>query len=933
MAETLILILTEKIASALADQLEKQFDSLYGLQQELLTQVRGRMSQIKMEFEVIKGFLIYIGTRKENNEILDAWVKEVRELAFEAETIMDHYTYIWADQRHSSNVSRWYHINNQLQEISNRLHRLGEMKQQYDIKTTKGSQSKIAIERHQDLTRSSRVIDEETILGTEEYEKDLKSWLKGGQTDVAHSKRILISVSGPVGIGKTTLVSKVYRSTMIRESFGCRAWVNVSRTYKVEDLHRRIVRELFKGQKGEIPQRLDTMDSTELKKILDEFLGNMRYLIVLDDMRDQNVWKEKLENFIPDNNCGSRIIMTTQSVHVASLAGEDRIMQVKKLGEQDALYLFCRKAFQRHDTEECPTELMEQARNISKMCDGLPLAVVSMGNYLSLREKTILEWKKLEEDLNWILNNNVDFDLMKSVLKLSFDSLPGYLKTCFLYCGIFPDSHLIKRKRLIRLWIAEGFIQDRGRRTAEDVAEDNLHELIKRNMLEVQDTNDSGRVRTCKISAIMRQLIISKSEQEDFYVVFEDAEKSYEGNARRFSVKSSNNSIPFGISSIQNLRSWIHFGTGEPPLQSGFKLLRVLDLQGVPLIKGLPKEIFNLFNLHYLGLRNTSIKRLSTSIKRLVNLQTLDLAFTNIKELPDGIVKLRRLRHLFVYKIVDRTYQSFCYFLGFPALRGICDLKELHTLQSVEVSKDILRNLKKMSQLRSFRIMKVRAEHYSDLSKAIETMVNLRRLDIVGAKSDEALDMTCEIVPPQSLEKLTFRAKLMTLPTWISSLRNLAWVRLCWCSLPPEQDFLPSLGGLHSLVFLLLINAHNGSELSFKNGSFLRLKDLRIVDMKNLKEIKVESGALNELRHLNLVRCEGLTNAPKGILSLKNLENVHLENMKREFVDQLWQTESDNHPMLRAVNIVRQDSKWELKSLGKFRSNLMGYDDQNPENS
>ncbi|CAA6675475.1 unnamed protein product [Spirodela intermedia] len=781
MAETLILILTEKIASALADQLEKQFDSLYGLQQELLTQVRGRMSQIKMEFEVIKGFLIYIASRN-------------------------------LEQASST----W------------------RMKQQYDIKITKGSQSKIAIERHQDLTRSSRVIDEETILGTEEYEKDLKSWLKGGQTDVAQSKRILISVSGPVGIGKTTL-----------ESFGCRAWVNVSRTYKVEDLHRRIVRELFKEQKGEIPQRLDTLDSTELKKILDEFLGNMRYLIVLDDMRDQNVWKEKLENFIPDNNCGSRIIMTTQSVHVASLAGEDRIMQVKKLGEQDALYLFCRKAFQRHDTEECPTELTEQARNISKRCDGLPLAVVSMGNYLSLREKTILEWKKLEEDLNWILHNNS----------------PRVLKNVLLILWYFPDSHLIKRKRLIRLWIAEGFIQDRGRRTAEDVAEDNLHELIKRNMLE--------------ISAIMRQLIISKSEQEDFYVVFEDAEKVMKAI------------IPFGISSIQNLRSWIHFGTGEP-------------LFSVPLIKGLPKEIFNLFNLHYLGLRNTSIKRLSTSIKRLVNLQTLDLAFTNINELPDGIVKLRRLRHLFVYKIVDRTYQSFCYFLGFPALRGICDLKELHTLQSVEVSKDILRNLKKMSQLRSFRIMKVRAEHYSDLSKAIETMVNLRRLDIVGAKI---------------LEKLTFRAKLMTLPTWISSLRNLAWVRLCWCSLPPEQDFLPSLGGLHSLVFLLLINAHNGSELSFKNGSFLRLKDLRIVDMKNLKEIKVESGALNELRHLNLVR-------------LKNLENVHLENMKREFVDQLWQTESDNHPMLRAVNIVRQDSKWELKSLGKFRSNLMGYDDQ-----
>lgn len=644
-------------------------------------------------------------------------------------------------------------------------------------------------------------------------------------------------------------------------------------------------------------------------------------------MRNQNVWKGKLENFIPDNNRKSRIIMTTESADVASLAVKDRIMKVERLGEDDAFRLFHRTTFKRHGTDECTPVLKQKAMNILNKCDGLPLSIVSMGNYLSLREKTVSEWNKLEEDLNWILNNNVDFDLLKSVLTLSFNSLPEYLKNCFFYCGMFPDSQLIKRKRLIRLWIAEGFIQDRGKRTVEDVAEDNLHELIKRNMLEVQDMNDSGRVRTCKMNSIMRQLVISKSEQDDFYAVYENAEKSCKGNARRLSVKSSNNSIPLNINGIQNLRSWIHFGTGEPPLESGFKLLRVLDLQGFQLTKGLSKEVFNLFNLHYLGLRNTSIKRLSNSIKRLVNLQTLDLGFTEIKELPDGIVKLRRLRHVFVYTIVDRTYQNFCYFCGFPALRGICDLKELQTLQSVEASKDMLRNLHKLSQLRSFRIMKVKGEHCSNLSKAIATMVNLRRLDIVGAKSDEALDIEKITDPPQFLQKLTFRAKLKALPTWIKSLQHLAWVRLCWCSLPLEQDFLPSLGGLHSLVFLLLINAYNGTELIFKKGSFLRLKDLRIVDMKNLTEIKLESGALNELQHLNLVRCEGLKNAPKGIESLKNLENVYLENMKREFVDQLWQVESENHPMLNPVNIVREVSKWNCHFIKKSHSNLMGYDD------
>ena len=63
-------------------------------------------------------------------------------------------------------------------------------------------------------------------------------------------------------------------------------------------------------------------------------------------------------------------------------------------------------------------------------------------------------------------------------INLKNNDLPSYLKPCFLYCGVFPEDSEIKASELIRLWVAEGFVQKRGKETPEDIAEDYLYELI-----------------------------------------------------------------------------------------------------------------------------------------------------------------------------------------------------------------------------------------------------------------------------------------------------------------------------------------------------------------------------------------------------------------------------------------------------------------------
>ena len=57
------------------------------------------------------------------------------------------------------------------------------------------------------------------------------------------------------------------------------------------------------------------------------------------------------------------------------------------------------------------------------------------------------------------------------ILDLSYYYLPYYSKPYFSYLGLFLENYEISSKRLIRLWIAEGFIQHGQGGIKEDLAE------------------------------------------------------------------------------------------------------------------------------------------------------------------------------------------------------------------------------------------------------------------------------------------------------------------------------------------------------------------------------------------------------------------------------------------------------------------------------
>ncbi|KAF2297289.1 hypothetical protein GH714_020700 [Hevea brasiliensis] len=367
-----------------------------------------------------------------------------------------------------------HRIGNKLQKINNIIKVIPEWRQRYIVNNVEGVNSKDLAQKWASYTRdSSLFIKEDDIVGIEDESRLLEESLMDGEL-----QQTLISVVGMGGSGKTTLVAKMYNNETVKSHFDCYAWITISQTYIRDELFRSLIKEFHQSRKEQQPPELSGKDYVELVNILRSYLDLKEYLVVLDDVWDTNLW-EVIKVALPDNHLGSRIMLTTRKEDVGSFSSGviSYIFHIKPLKGSEAWHLFCKKAFSSYPDKSCPRELELLASELVGKCKGLPLAVVALGGLMSSK-KSITEWRSVYDNLNWQLNNNQMLEVVKSILLLSFNDLPYPLKHCFLYCCLFPEDYIIRRKRLIRLWMAEGFIQRVNRITPAEVAESYLMELI-----------------------------------------------------------------------------------------------------------------------------------------------------------------------------------------------------------------------------------------------------------------------------------------------------------------------------------------------------------------------------------------------------------------------------------------------------------------------
>ncbi|KAJ0080966.1 hypothetical protein Patl1_09824 [Pistacia atlantica] len=421
---------------------------------------------------------------------------------------------------------------------------------------------------------------------------------------------------------------------------------------------------LFEFKSSREEAALDIMDDVnegQLQERTYRYLENKNYLLVVDDLWEAQLWDE-LKQALPRDR--GLVIFTSRIRDIASRVEDNcHIHELQPLPHELARDIFCLKAFGEEMT--CPRELEALTEAIIRRCEGLPLAIVNLAGHLSRTESKQQEMQSLLYDLDWDHNHSTDLERLNKVLVCSYNHLPYYLKYCFLYIGLFPEDYEIGRKRLIRMWVAEGFVQKTSQKSEEEVANSYFKQLIDRSMIQSITLHARDVVKACKLHNLMREVATQMFKEEKFGAILVDRNNEIEDRQRRLSVYSNAENIPANI-----------------------RLVRLLDLQGVG-IESLPDEVGDLINL-----RNT-----------------------NVSTLPRGINMLTELRHLHMASFFDRDNKDF---LKIP--KGKLCFKELQTLSGIDCDQNFMKQLRSLTNLRKLYIGGITGSNSEELCSCLRSI-------------------------------------------------------------------------------------------------------------------------------------------------------------------------------------------------------------------
>ncbi|KAK4427111.1 ToMV susceptible protein tm-2 [Sesamum alatum] len=474
---------------------------------------------------------------------------------------------------------------------------------------------------------------------------------------VSHFNKVqVVSIVGMAGIGKTTLVKKVYAD--IAHHFHLRSFISIGPRYGYREILQKILTDIRSWNQVRYRESNDDIldESDHILAIhLWRRLFQCKYLIVLDDIWDVKLW-HWFKRYLADNRNGSRIIVTTRLEQVAEFAQSDKEFVLKKrfLNETESWHLLRETVFGLEKLS--PPQLEEIGRKIAKKCEGLPLAVIVVGKHLSKAERTTEYWNKVvDKEYSVIINS--DEELTKTLM-LSYNYLPPHLKACFLYIGVFPHDYEIPVSELIKLWCGEGFLESSSAKSLENFAMECLGDLVSRSVVLVRQQSSSGRTKTCRAHSVFWHLCARVAGKERFFHVINSLENQGIESQRRLSIY--NNAL-FGMKdvyqsmeTVSKVRSLLCTGPHHQypvPMSLGFHLLRVLDALTIRFY-GFPDEVVKLVRLRYLAF--TYNGKLPASISKLQNLQYLIVrqylrilsSEAHGASLPMEIWDMQELRHL-----------------------------------------------------------------------------------------------------------------------------------------------------------------------------------------------------------------------------------------------------------------------------------------------
>ncbi|KAL3720345.1 hypothetical protein ACJRO7_005209 [Eucalyptus globulus] len=831
--------------------------------------VEGKVEDLQRELKLIQCLLRDADVKQEHDQAVRECVAQLRDIAYDAEDVVEQYVLRVAPKK-GQNIIRAYacfmekctcvraHVlGTEIEDLKSRISDIGSKMQKYCIQPLNEGERKCA--RASMPKRTYAHFEEEDFVGREDSIKVLvKELLKDGE----HHK--VISICGTGGLGKTTLAKKVFAHDKVNKHFDGFAWACISQEYHVRDILEGILIKLIPNQREGVTKIRD-----------DEFL----------------------QAAFPIKDTRSKLLITTRNKEVAEHINPHCFLHEPQcLSHEESWVLLKKRAFaeakaielsflglgvgrgivasqaiegiaRQSEMEGQITEIIEDMKKLGdellKKCGGLPLAVIVLGGLLAVNE-----WETVYRNINLHFS---DKSGVLKVLALSYDDLPWHLNPCFLYLGSFPRDVEILVKRVLRMWIAEGFVlfdssYEEGETTMENEAKQYLMELVKRGLVQVQ-LNLIGNIKTCRLHDLIFHNIKHDNEREGSSSMAIEVESTCK--TRRLSLNMHEiglcphiRTLMFFMPHIQTL-TFFHSGRFEwmceqfQPIFINCKFLRVLKLENLSWMRGnLPKSVGDLVHLRFLSLADSEFQGLPQSMGNLVYMEFLDLlAKVDVEvSMPNVLWKMRRLRYLRLpyYFALKKKFHG--------------DQKKLQ-----------LGTLKNLRILRNFNPKKC---DVNDVGK----LTNLQKLNVYESHDPIELEIFPQLTKFNKMSnyphsyKLSIRGKIEKLPehkTLSQQLRKLVLINS-----QLEEDPMPILEKLENLVFLMLVYAFMGKEMVCFAGGFPQLKHLVFDALNNLEEWRAAEGAVPHLSRLGIGYCPELRVVPSHVSTYGGWDEIYKEVKK-----------------------------------------------------
>ncbi|KAJ4748434.1 Disease resistance protein (CC-NBS-LRR class) family [Rhynchospora pubera] len=472
----------------------------------LLYGVGYKVEWAKRELQWVSAFLKDADAKQNKDARVKQWVEDVKEVAYMIEDALDKF-FVGMGGGRSKGVLRRvarapkslivkHEVGTEINKIKQRMSEIEKNVTLFELERPGNSSSSGGGSTWQQQPVRPVIIPEIDKTEVVGFQDDIDHICKQ-LLDQSISRRSVISIVGAGGRGKTTLSTKIYKSTGVGHHFDCRIWITISQEFKIINIVKKMLEKL------QINAR-EVGDEEYFITLLHMSLSKKRYLIVLDDVWSSDHWSQ-LEVAFPEDNNGSRVLITTRFMNIAKESDvANKPYELRILSKDESQQLLLKKVFPNQPVNKCPDHLLPLINQFAQKCGGWPLALVVLGGILSTKDLDYNIWNEIILKLDWQIEGSKCLDIIST----SYDDLPIHLKQCFMYIASFPEDYKVRASTLIQLWIAEGIVQHQSTKRMEKTAEDYLEELVQRCMVRVSKRSWSGRITFCEVQKKKNHILL-----------------------------------------------------------------------------------------------------------------------------------------------------------------------------------------------------------------------------------------------------------------------------------------------------------------------------------------------------------------------------------------------------------------------------------------